>query len=270
MDRKMRKKNRCNTTVILICLAAIVGLITLFFYHREHLHTETASLHGGEHILILLPSLEAQTEEFSAAAQEIADVYDLRIECMGLSTVAAQRQMLSLVPLSDVDAVLLWAVSNMDEDYAAELQACREAGIPVVMIDHDLRDKSLRSSFIGSGMNSELMVINQTLWLTDKDLPILIGAYSHASSGEIYELLLMEKTPNPDLAAEQIWNDRLKAFVETPPNDYHASRYIQVRADGPLPGGRHRGERTGKGAPGHRDRVRLGQRAGASYGQRRH
>lgn len=226
----MRRKNRCNTTVILLCLAAITGLVTLFFCQRAQLHTEKTDLHGGEHILMLLPSLEAQTEQFSEAAQKIADAYDLRIECMSLSTVASQRQMLSLVPLSDIDAVLLWAVSSVDEDYAAELRACRESGIPVVLIGHDLPDKSLRSSFIGSGMNSELMVISQTLWLTDKDLPILIGTYSHAGSGEIYELLIMEKTPNPDFDATQIWGDRLKAFVDTPPNDYHAGRYFQVSA----------------------------------------
>lgn len=233
MDREMQRKNRISLVVISVCLLVIMVLVVLFFYQRKHTDTREISSHSGAHILMLLPSLEAHVEDFSAEAKEIADKYDLQIEIMSLSTVGAQRQMLSLVPLTDVDAVLLWAVSSIDEDYAAELQDCRDAGIPVVMIDHDFGDKSLRSSFIGSGMSSELMVINQTLWLTEGDQPILIGTYSHASSGDIYELLVMEKTENPDFHAEQIWGERLSAFVGEPPNEYHASRYIQVRAADP-------------------------------------
>lgn len=232
MDREMRRKNRVSMAVICICLLAIIGLTVLFFWQKEQARTHSSS-HSGSHILMLLPGLEAQTEDFRAEAQKTADKYNLQIEVMSLPTVSDQRQMLSLVPQTDVDAVLLWAVSNMDEDYAAELQTCREAGVPVVMIDHDFRDKSLRSSFIGSGMNSELMVINQTLWLTEGNQPILIGAYSYASSDEIYELLIMEKGELSDFDAEQIWNERLRDFVETPPNDYCASGYIQVRTSEP-------------------------------------
>ena len=225
----MQWKNRANMVVIFACLLVITGMIALLFYQRARVYAPKMTVHRGEHILMLLPNLEDSAEEFHAESRKIADKYDLRIEIMSLSTVSAQRQMLSLVPMTDVDAVLLWAISSIDEDYAAELRACHEANIPVVMIGHDFGDKTLRSSFIGGGMNSELMVINQTLWITDAELPILIGAYSHASSGEIYELLLMEKTENPDFEAEQIWGERLRAFVKNTPNDYYASRYIQVR-----------------------------------------
>lgn len=233
MDKEMQRKNRLSLAGVSVCLLAIAVLVALFFYQREDTGARETSRHGGAHILMLLPSLEARTEDFCAETKEIADQYDLQIEIMSLPTVSAQRQMLSLVPLTDVDAVLLWAVSSIDEDYAAELRACRAAGIPIVMIDHDFGDKSLRNSFIGSGMNSELMVINQTLWLTEGEQPILIGTYSHASSGDIYELLIMEKAEEPDFHAEQIWGERLSAFVAEPPNDYHASRYIQVRSDDP-------------------------------------
>ena len=58
-------------------------------------------------------------------------------------------------------------------------------------MEHDFEDKSLRDSFIGSGMNSELMVINQTLWDIRKGSPVIIGSYSHAGEGELYELLVI-------------------------------------------------------------------------------
>lgn len=230
MDKDMQRKNRISLVGISVCLLAIIVLVALFFYEREDPETQKLSTHNGAHILMLLPGQEELAEEFDAAAKEVADKYDLRMESMSLSTVGAQQQMLSLVPLTDVDGVLLWAVSSIDEDYAMELRDCRDAGIPVVMIDHDFGDKSLRNSFVGSGMNSELMVINQTLWFTEGNQPILIGTYSHASSGDIYELLMMEKIENPDFRAEQIWSERLRAFVGEPPNEYYASRYIQVRA----------------------------------------
>lgn len=230
MDAKARRKSRVNGAIITACLFVIVSLVALFFYQRKQTDGQSDTLHSGSHILMLLPALENQLEDFRAEAKKVADQYDLQIETVSLPTVAAQRQMLSLVPVSDIDAVLLWAVSNMDEDYAAELQACQAANIPVVMIAHDFDDKSLRSSFIGSGMNSERMVINQTLWSVKEDVPILIGCYSHASSGNIYELLVMRKQENPDFNAAQIWNERLKSFVTDRPNDYFADQYIRVQS----------------------------------------
>ena len=79
------------------------------------------------------PDAAAQLEDdestdFHAMAKDIAEQYGLRVEIMTQATVDGQREMLSIVPMTDVDAVLLWAVSNLDEDYQQELADCRAAG----------------------------------------------------------------------------------------------------------------------------------------------
>lgn len=232
MIKRIQQQNQVEWFVIWVCLAAIIGLSVLFLHLRGAFDRKEMFEHDGPHILMLLPSMEkTESEEFQAAAGKISDQYGLRIEIMSLSSVAAQRQMLSLVPMTDVDGVLLWAVSNIDEDYVQQLTDCHAAEIPVVMIDHDFEDKTLRSSFIGSGMNSELMVINQTLWSMQGSKPVIIGCYSHTGSGELYELLVMRKEENPAFDASQVWSERLKAFVGNHPNDYYADQYIQVRTD---------------------------------------
>lgn len=231
MDRETRVKNAVSMGVIALCLTAITVLFAVFLLQRREPDGQE-TLHDGFHILMLLPGLKDQTEEFRTEARRIADRYNLQVEVMSLATVSAQQQMLSLVPFTEVDAVLLWAVSDMDEDYATELRACREAEIPVVLIDHDFVDKDLRDSYIGSGMNSELMVINQTLWMTDSSAPVLIGGFSHSGSGDTYELLVMRKGPPMEFNADRIVNERLRAFVEAPPNGYSAAEYIEVRTDG--------------------------------------
>lgn len=208
------------------------GPFFFYLYLRSTFRGEAPPVGDGAHILMLLPSLEdAESADFHAMAQDIAEQYGLRVEIMTQATVDGQREMLSIVPMTDVDAVLLWAVSNLDEDYQQELTGCRAAGIPVAIVEHDFEDKSLRDSFIGSGMNSELMVINQTLWDIREGSPVIIGSYSHAGEGELYELLVMLQEENPDFDPSQIRSERLRVFVENHPNDYYAHTYIQVRAD---------------------------------------
>ena len=220
---KMRRQSRLESVVIGVCLIAILGLSFFYLYLRSTFRGEAPPVGDGAHILMLLPSLEdAESADFHAMAQDIAEQYGLRVEIMTQATVDGQREMLSIVPMTDVDAVLLWAVSNLDEDYQQELTGCRAAGIPVAIVEHDFEDKSLRDSFIGSGMNSELMVINQTLWDIREGSPVIIGSYSHAGEGELYELLVMLQEENPDFDPSQIRSERLRVFVENHPNDYYA------------------------------------------------
>lgn len=232
MIKKIHRQNQAEWIIIWICIVAIIGLSILFLSLRGAFDKKEVYEHNGPHILMLLPSMEkAESEKFSTTARKISDQYGLRIETLNLSTVSAQQQMLSLVPMTDVDGVLLWAVSSIDEDYSQQLADCRTAEIPVVMIDHDFEDKTLRNSFIGSGINSELMVINQTLWSIKESKPIIIGCYSHVGSGDLYELLVMREEENSEFDSGQIWSERLKAFVENHPNDYYANQYIQVRTN---------------------------------------
>lgn len=233
MIKRIHRQNRFDIVVISICLATIIAFVLYFFHLRGAFEQKVIYEHDGPHILMLLPNIsEEEQNAFQTMAKEIADDFNLQVEIMSLSTVSSQKRMLSLVPMTDVDAVLFWAVSNIDSDYAQELHACKNAGIPVVLIDHDFESKSLRNSFIGSGINSELMVINQlTLWAVGDDASLVIGSYSATSSGELYELLFMTQTKNPSFDAQQIRSERLKAFVENRPNGYYADRYVQVRAD---------------------------------------
>jgi ABC-type sugar transport system substrate-binding protein len=229
---KMRRQSRLESVVIGVCLLTILGLSFFYLYLRSTFRGEAPQTGDGAHILMLLPSLEDdESTDFHAMAKDIAEQYGLRVEIMTQATVDGQREMLSIVPMTDVDAVLLWAVSNLDEDYQQELADCRAAGIPVAIVEHDFEDKSLRDSFIGSGMNSELMVINQTLWDIRKGSPVIIGSYSHAGEGELYELLVMLQEENQNFDPSQIRNERLRMFVENHPNSYYANTYIQVRAD---------------------------------------
>ena len=80
-------------------------------------------------------------------------------------------------------------------------------------------------------MNSELMVINQTLDIRE-------GSRHHrqlfprGGRGELYELLVMLQEGEPDFDPHRrSGNERLRVFVENHPNSYYANTYIQVRAD---------------------------------------
>lgn len=233
MIKRIHRQNRFDVAIIGICLAAIIAFVLYFLHLRGAFEQKVVCEHDGPHILMLLPNLtEEEQSDYQSMAQDVADRFGLRVEIMSLSTVSSQKRMLSLVPMTDVDAVLFWAVSNIDSDYVQELNACKNAGIPVVLIDHDFENKSLRNSFVGSGINSELMVINQlTLWSVDDDASLVIGSYSHTSSGELYELLFLSQRENSAFDSRQIRSERLKAFVENHPNGYYADRYVQVRAD---------------------------------------
>ncbi|MBQ9330714.1 MAG: hypothetical protein IJ221_07040 [Oscillibacter sp.] len=232
MVKKAKRRDAVELGIMAVSLVVIVSLFFVFLYLRSASRRERDPIHNGPHILMLLPGLrDEESGEFGAMSREIADRYDLRVETMSASTVSSQQEMLSLVPMTDVDAVLFWGVSKADADYARELAACREAGVPVVMIDHDFEDKTLRASFIGSGITSELMVINETLY-TAGDAPILIGNYSPAGSSDLYELLVLRREENPAFNPDQIQSERLKSFVENHPNGYYADEYIQIGTEG--------------------------------------
>ncbi len=229
MDHGKQLRQKAASLALFLGLAVILILTALLLQQRSKVPAEAGARHTGAHILMLLPTLEEGREDFRRRANELSDQYDLRIEIMDLATVSAQKQMLSIVPDTDVDAVLLWALTNIDEDYREELTACRQAGIPVVLIDHDFNDHTLRNSFVGGGINSELMVINQMiLWTVENDASILIGSYSYADSSEIYELLRLEKGEASGFDLTQLQSARLKSFAAAPPDGYSPRECLRI------------------------------------------
>lgn len=229
MNQGKQLRQKASSLALFLGLVAILILTALLLQQRNKVVAEAGARHTGAHILMLLPTLEEGREDFRRKADELSNQYNLRIEIMDLATVSAQKQMLSIVPDTDVDAVLLWALTNIDEDYREELIACRQAGIPVVLIDHDFNDRTLRNSFVGGGINSELMVINQMiLWTVKNDASILIGSYSYAGSSEIYELLRLEKGEAPGFDLTQLQSARLKSFAAAPPDGYSPRECLRI------------------------------------------
>ena len=94
------------TLVLILGVAAVLMLAVLLVQRWKTAPAEPA-YHSGPHILVLLPTIEEGREDFRQMADALSDQYDLRIEVMDLATVSAQKQMLSIVPETDVDAVLL-------------------------------------------------------------------------------------------------------------------------------------------------------------------
>lgn len=226
--RNILKNRSFLIDLFMICSLLFMLILVLYFlYLRTPLDNENPQ-HRGHHLLVLTPNVEDQLKECQAEMAPIIEKYDLQVEFMPLSTIADQKQMLSLVPISDIDGVLFWPISISSHDYSTELTACQGASIPIVLIDHDFDDKTLRNSFLGSGFNSELMILNQTLMEEDHNLPIIIGGYSSASDGEMYELLIFQKDISSPFDVSQIQSDRLRSFVNSPPNHYYASDYIRV------------------------------------------
>ena len=110
----MRRQSRLESVVIGVCLIAILGLSFFYLYLRSTFRGEALPVGDGAHILMLLPSLEdAESADFHAMAQDIAEQYGLRVEIMTQATVDGQREMLSIVPMTDVDAVLLLSLIHI-------------------------------------------------------------------------------------------------------------------------------------------------------------
>ncbi|MCI7742759.1 MAG: hypothetical protein MSO56_10775 [Clostridiales bacterium] len=182
---------------------------------------------GEMHFVLIVPSQDSEEGNVREAAERLADRYKLDIEFHAFSTAAEQKQMLRVLPKTNVDGVLLWPISVSDEDYREELTALRNADIPIVVMERDVA-QGLRNSFVGSGTSSDLVVLNQRLKLLQDDAPIVVGNLSGSGSSQIVELLFFKKVPLREVEDELLIDKKLRQMAETPPNGYQAVDYIRM------------------------------------------
>lgn len=182
---------------------------------------------GEMHFVLVVPSQDSEESDVREAVELLADRYRLDIEFHAYSTVAEQKQMLRVLPETDVDGVLLWPISVSDEDYQEELMALQTAGIPVVVMERDI-GQGMRNSFISSGTSSDLVVLNQSLKPLGHDHSIMVGNLSGNGSSQIVELLTFKRVPQREVEVERLIDKKLRQLVETPPDGYQAVGYIRL------------------------------------------
>ena len=87
---------------------------------------------------LVVPEQGSGGEALLAALEELEEDYELRLELQDFPSAADQRRFLRLLPETDVDGVLLWPISVNQDDYAGEMHALREAGVPLVVVSKQL------------------------------------------------------------------------------------------------------------------------------------
>ena len=182
---------------------------------------------GEMHFVLIVPSQDSEEGNVRESAERLADQYQLDIEFHAFSTVAEQKQMLRVLPETNVDGVLLWPISVSDDDYREELTALRNAGIPIVVMERDVA-QGLRNSFVGSGTSSDLVVLNQSLKSLRDDDSVVVGNLSGSGSSQIVELLFFRKVPSREVEEDLLIDKKLRQMAETPPDGYQAVDYMRL------------------------------------------
>lgn len=177
------------------------------------------------HFVVVAPTRDAQGDTVKKATESLAQQYWLDVEYLNFSTVTEQRQMLRLLPETDVDGVLLWPVSNNDADYQEELSALKDAEIPTVIIERDI-GREQRSSFIASGVSSARLVLEQSLSGLPAGGSVMIGTLSGNGQNQTAELVIFKRCDSAQVAPGEIMDKTLRQLVQEPPQNYQPVQRI--------------------------------------------
>lgn len=219
------KARRFGFYALDIIIALCMGALLFQVLQQSGPGEKTAA--GEMHFVLIVPSQDSESGRVRESAERLADEYRLDIEFHAFSTVVEQKQMLRVLPKTNVDGVLLWPISVSDEDYREELTALMNAGIPIVVIERDVA-QGLRNSFVGSGTSSDLVVLNQILQPLREDDSIVVGNLSGSGSSKIVELLFFKKVSSRVVGEEFLIDQKLRQMAETPPEGYQTVDYLRL------------------------------------------
>lgn len=219
------KKRRLGLYALNIMMIICVSMFLIQMLQQSYAAGDVTP--GEMHFALIAPAQEIEESDVSETVEQMAERFCLDIEVHAFSTVAEQKQLLRLLSETDIDGILLWPISANDADYEEELQTLRDAEIPVVVVDRDVA-QGLRDSFIGSGISSDLVVLNQSLKTLEADASFVVGNRSGSGNGQVVELLFFEKTWEGAVAIEQLSDKKLRQMVQTPPEDYQAVNYLRL------------------------------------------
>lgn len=186
----------------------------------------------GLHMALVVPEQGSGGEALLAALEELEEDYELRLELQDFPSAADQRRFLRLLPETDVDGVLLWPISVNQDDYAGEMQALREAGVPLVVVERDVQ-RTLRDSFIGSGYKSDLLVLSQSLRSLRKNDCFAVGNRSGGDGGQVAELLVFRRAGAGSLGSVP-QDMKLRQLAANPPEGYRAADYLRLEGSNTL------------------------------------
>ena len=181
---------------------------------------------SGMHFALVVPEQGGQ-EWLKSTVEELEADYGLRLELQTFPSAAEQKRFLRLLPETEVDGVLLWPISVNQDDYAGEMRALQEAGVPLVVVDRDVQE-SLRDSFVGSGYKSDLLVLSQSLRSLPEGESFLVGNRSVGNGGQVVELLFFRREDEEALANFEAQDMKLRQLGENPPEGYRAAEYIRL------------------------------------------
>lgn len=220
------RKHRLVFYVLHIAMAiCVVMLLAQMFWQPEKPHDADPD---KTHFALIGPVGEDTDGCVREAAEVLAEEYRLDLEFHEFSTVAEQKRMLRLLSQTDVDGVLLWPISTNAPDYAEELLALKAEDVPVVVVDRNV-GQGICNSFIGSGTSSEMVVLNQNLEMLGKPDSFAIGNLSGGDRNSLVaELVFFTKAEKPTIDIDQIRDGKLCEMVQTPPDGYQASDYLQL------------------------------------------
>ena len=206
-----------------------VGLMVQLLWQNDTTeHTEAAK----GHFAILMPVQTSDAGSVHTAIEQLAEEYSLALEVHEFATVADQKQMLRLLPSTEVDGVLLWPISIDDTDYEEELMNLKLEEVPVVIVERDVAQKQ-RDSFVGSGTTSDLMVLEQSLkGLEDRDC-FVVANQSGSGNGQMVEWVIFRKAEWADSVLNTLPQDqKLRQLAQDPPEGYLAVEQIRLEGDG--------------------------------------
>ena len=212
-------------------LAGVLLLAALLFAVWRF--SERAEIPGtGMHFALIVPEQGGQ-ERIRSAVEELEASYDLRLELEDFPTAAEQKRFLGLLAETEVDGVLLWPISVNQDDYAGEMRALQEAGVPLVVVDRDVRE-TLRDSFIGSGYKSDLLVLSQSLRSLPGGESFLVGNRSGGDGGQVVELLFFRREDGEAPPSYEAQDMKLRQLGENPPEGYRAAEYLRLEGTNTL------------------------------------
>lgn len=184
----------------------------------------------GMHFALIVPEQGGQ-EWLRSTVEELEAAYNLRLEVESFPSAAEQKRFLRLLPETEVDGVLLWPISVNQDDYAGEMEALQEVGVPLVVVDRDVRE-TLRDSFIGSGYKSDLLVLSQSLRSLPGGESFIVGNRSGGNGGQVVELLFFRREDGEaDFEAQDM---KLRQLGENPPEGYRAAEYLRLEGTNAL------------------------------------
>lgn len=214
------------TVATICCTVLLLLIVQQVMIVRKSADIPTASLH----FIAITPELDGKNDSFTTTLSELEDTYGLQIELHSFTTVAEQKQMLRIIPNTGIDGVLLWPISADDEDYQEELLACRQRKLPVVIIDRDV-SPGLRDSFIGSGITSDLLVLNQKLREMGQNEILAVGDRFGSGSSQVVEILLFSRTAQSGFDAHVVQNMKLQHLALEPPSEYQPYDYLRLEGE---------------------------------------